>query len=538
MSEQNIHEKPQLVDTGRGFSVLYNGTHLYSKYNPKKNILTQIDRLTIEESTLIICFSPVLGYGLSELLEKLPNSSFVLGLEYDQSLMRFSSEHIPSNVLDDSRFSYIRTNTVSQVLKKIEQLPLFPFKKSITITCSAGIKTNPVFYENVQKYTNELLSRFWINRLTLIQLGRNYAHNIFRNLISYFESPNFYFLTGKERINKPILVVAAGPSLDTSREFIIQNREQFFLLAVDAAATALLPEITPDGIVIVESQYWIDDAFIGIKKNDIPLFADITASPRVLRGIKSPVYLFCTLYTSAFFLQNLISQLRLLVLEPLGSVGLTALTLSLQLSDTPVFHTGLDFSWGGGFTHARESSPIKKLYAHTARTIPLCHSQLSLSTHTITGKNDTQLRTSRNLTGYAELYRHVFAHNKRIVDIGTQGCLLHKNVYSYNTVLTLLQNTPVLDTPLFDGINNQTQEEQNKALSQYLKQEKTDLTLLLHHLTGESSISENTFEEILEKKEYLYTHFADAAHGYSLDISFLKRVRIELSYFLKILETF
>ena len=90
MIQNNEHEKPQLVQTDRGFSVLYRNKYLYSKYNPQQSIVSQIARVDIPDSTLVICLSPVLGYGLPELEEKLPASSYILALECDQRLMRLS----------------------------------------------------------------------------------------------------------------------------------------------------------------------------------------------------------------------------------------------------------------------------------------------------------------------------------------------------------------------------------------------------------------------------------------------------------------
>ena len=331
--------------------------------------MAQIASLQIPDSTLILCLSPVLGYGLKELAKKLPASSYLLALECDQVLMRFSLEHCDFSPFVQQRFSYIRTDSVAEALKKIESLQLFPFKKCIALSCSGGVQLNQTFYDNVRLYADEIISRFWKNRITLMHLGRNYAHNTFRNLLSLARSlaksparqmtgsltrslvrspesspaefsalgvpsskRNFQLLTGDERIRKPLLVAGAGPSLDTARDFIIKNRNSFFLLAVDAAAAALLPDIQPDAIVLVESQYWIDSAFIGLCKYGIPVFADLTASPRALQVCGGNVYFFCTEYARLKYLERLYQTLQPLILLPMGSVGLTALQLALALA--------------------------------------------------------------------------------------------------------------------------------------------------------------------------------------------------------------
>jgi len=575
----NKDEKPLPIQTSRGFSVLYRNKYLYSKYNPQAAIIAQIASLQIPNSTLILCLSPVLGYGLKELTEKLPASSYILALECDQMLMRFSLDHCDFSPFAQQQFSYIRTDSVAEVLKKIESLPLFPFKKCLVLSCSGGVQMNQTFYDEVRLYADEVISRFWKNRITLMHLGRNYAHNTFRNLLSLarslarslerpmtgsltrslvrspesspaessaWEAPsskrNFQLLTGDERIRKPLLAVGAGPSLDTVRDFIIKNRNSFFLLAVDTAAAALLPDIQPDAIVLVESQYWIDSAFIGLRKYGIPVFADLTASPRALQACGGNVYFFCTEYARLKYLEHLYQTLQPLILPPMGSVGLTAIQLALALTapHLPVLHTGLDFAWQNGLTHTAGSSPIKKLFAEINRTESPYKLSVSTGMQRISGKRGLSYWTTPVLSGYAELYRHAFSGNERVIDIGTEGCFLNgrqADITEAEQILTDAGKSNInADGNLFDSAcKSDTANERYEALNAYLAGEADALTMLNDHLQGKRSISEHMMEQLFAERDYLYSHFPDAARGYSLDLGFLKRAGIELRYLLKIL---
>ena len=575
MINNNEDEKPLLIQTDRGFSVLYRNKYLYSKYNPQAAITAQIASLQIPDSALILCLSAVLGYGLKELAEKLPASSYILALECDQMLMRFSLDHCDFSPFVHQRFSYTRTDSIAEVLKKIESLPLFPFKKCLVLSCSGGVQLNQVFYDEVRLYADEVISRFWKNRITLMHLGRNYAHNTFRNLLSLARSlassparpmresltrspecssaefsawcapsskSNFRLLTGDEHIRKPILVAGAGPSLDTTRDFIIKNRNSFFLLAVDAASAALLPDIQPDAIVLVESQYWIDSAFIGLHKYGIPVFADLTASPRALQSWGGNVYFFCTEYARLRYLERLYQTLQPLILPPMGSVGLTAIQLALALTTPhlPVLHTGLDFAWQNGLTHAAGSSPVKKLFAEICRTESPYKLSVSTGMQRISGKRGLSYWTTPILSGYAELYRHTFSGNGRVIDIGTEGCFLNgrqADITEAERILTDAGKSNInADGSLFAfACKSDTANERYEALCNYLTGEAEALTILNDHLQGKRSISEHTMEQIFSERDYLYSHFPDAARGYSLDLGFLKRAGIELRYLLKIL---
>ena len=84
--------KPCLVETSQGFSVKYKERFLYSKYNPEKNILQIVENISILPGTLILCFSPLLGYGINNLIQKLPNDCILLGCEIDEELFSITKE--------------------------------------------------------------------------------------------------------------------------------------------------------------------------------------------------------------------------------------------------------------------------------------------------------------------------------------------------------------------------------------------------------------------------------------------------------------
>lgn len=540
---QDENEEPRLIQTSRGFSVLYQNKYLYSKYDPQRQLLAGIASLEIPDSALVLCFSPVLDYGIRALIEKLPASSFILAIEYDPQLMRFSAEHFDSSLFACNRFSYICAATVQEVAHKIESLALYPFKKCMAISCSGGAHLYRNFYERTERYISEFIARFWSNRLTIMHMGRNYVHNGFHNLISLLDNPQYSLLTGKERITKPVLVMGAGPSLEASRDFIIRNRKNIFLMAVDAAAAAFLPEIRPDAVVLVESQYWIDSAFIGLQKLHIPLFADLTASHRAVGTGLEPLYLFYTEYAPLRCLQRFYQTCSPLKILPMGSVGLTALELALRLTEphTPVLHTGLDFSWSVGLTHARGSSSIKKQYTEINRICPPYAAHFPSGIRQVIGKNERPCYTTPTLSAYAGVYHSMFAADERVIDIGMEGCRLRLHQPALTEAERLLQAADVLSAQndRQSGAASFTGAERSASLvntvRQYLIDERRKLAALLEHLQGKRVLPQDKAEQILMDCDYLYSHFPDATHGYVAEASFLKRVRIELAYVLKIL---
>ncbi|MBQ9630804.1 MAG: motility associated factor glycosyltransferase family protein, partial [Treponema sp.] len=292
-SETDKSNMPIEVKTENGLSVLYCGKYLYSKYNPKKNILKTIDSLYLKEGTLVLAFSPCLCFGLKELLKKLPENCYVVGIEYDAKLFELAKKY--TNNLKGEENLHKNFMLVSK--KYFSHLPFlltqktasneldikFPkpgtFKRIIKIDFSAGTQFFYSEYEQLFRSLEDSLSRFWKNRITLVKFGRKYSRNLFRNIARLPKSFPLHFL--EKKIDKPILVLGAGESLEKIVPQILQMREYFFIIAVDVSYRFLLSfKIKADIVVCEESQLEIANAFISFTKKSL-LVTGITSFPDI-----------------------------------------------------------------------------------------------------------------------------------------------------------------------------------------------------------------------------------------------------------------
>lgn len=562
------NEKPELIPIDSGFSVLYKDKYLYSKRSPQKNILQLISSIVIQNETLVLCVSPVLGYGLKEFLEKLPTDSFALALEADEELLNLSKNKIDKDILENSKFLYTGTNSVNILLNRLDDfIKGKKIRRVIRIDFSGGAALNQSFYSQAFDFISQYISQIWINRLTLIQFGRNYARNFFKNyysiLRSIVKSPdkssalniNSYFGSLIEKsVNRPIVVIGAGPSLDSSIEFIKENRDKLFVLAVDAAFSGLYPEIRPDAVVLLESQYWIQKAFIGITDLDIPIIADLTSNPSLLVKLNGNKAFFFTDYSaqdsaaSSFF--SVLKEKNILPLrfEAMGSVGLAALALAERLAfdGLPIFHTGLDFSWGRGFSHSKLSYQVKNLFSDISK-IKSLYTGESLFPNKLSfekGKNGSLAFTSPNLKNYGELYKKLFASKENFFDIGQSGLELNSKKIHFNTAKKIIDDFySCYESSCSINKNNDKKNfinynyaDKEKAIKDFLISEKERLLRLKDIFTGKINSSDAEIKTLLLSMPYLYLHFPDynSLSETILDKHFLSRVRIEIEYFLKI----
>lgn len=548
--DSNIDDLPQLVDTGAGFTVFYKERFLYSKRVPNRQIdviISSIEHsIHSKEKTLFLFTSPLLGYGVVKLLSILPRSSFLFFLECDNNLGKIFEEFY-SKIPRKNNVTYLLSSNIMKILEKIETLTSFNFKNVLLIKGSAGHNLYENFYNNVLKSIEDATSTFWKNKITLIGMGRLYSRNLFKvlNLIKNDANGRFFTLQ-KEYVKKPILVLGAGPSFDFSYPFIKKHRKDFFLLAVDAILPSLSDlDVAPDAVLLLEGQYWIMSAFLASKYRNIPLFASLTSSVNVLQLICSNIFLYITPYTQFTFLEKLkIAIPNLPFFEGLGSVGLLALQIALFIAKkgVPIFHTGLDFSWQKGFSHARSSNSVKNILISSNRISPLYKgiavfpSQCSK----VEGKKGETLSTTPILQSYAKLYKNNFALNTNIFDIGEVGMNLTTHIMKEDSVIEYINSSPL---PLHSSEEEKTAKEREEkvnanSIQSLLHSQLLSLNTLKNMLTGQVPFDEKKAAEILRNCSYLYLHFPDYIDVNKIntkDISFLKRIRIEVEYFLKIM---
>lgn len=556
-------EQPSLIDTGKGFSVSYLGRLLYSRYDPSRSSLAAIKTTSIQNETLVICPSPVLGYALSELLDILPKDCLVLAIECDENLMAFSAAHIPEQVLKHPRLKYIRTSVPAKVVEYIDGLRMQPFRRCLRLDLSAGAALNGQFYDDAVRLVDGYIQQCWRNHVTLMKLGRNYARNFFRNLPSIAASPPPEALFAAAR-EKALFVAGAGPSLDGTIPFMKNHRDELFILAVDTALRALADaEIIPDAVVLVESQFWIERAFIGFRASRVPILADLTARPGAIASLGGTRAFFLSEYAHLKYLGRFLADCDFLpVIQPLGSVGLAALEIAQNIArgEPPIFFTGLDFSWGRGLTHSRGAPTANDERTQATRLSPTASRVPALSPGITMarGKGNDEVFTDPALSGYAALCAATFAQpsfapeqgsarsSSPFLDMGTTGLDMGFPRVTAAEAETILadrkKNRPVHTQGTGSGEKDKASTEiavKENAISTFLESEKIKLESVRSVLTGERAI-ENAQEFLAGEiggMDYLFAHFPDGYRGYSDNPAFLKRVRIELEYFLKTINT-
>lgn len=530
----------QKIETSQGFSVSYKEHLLYSKYNPRKNIITAVENLQLLSGTIILCCSPVLGYGIKELLQKLPENCFIILCEAEQELFDFTTTE-KSLELSDNRIINCKPEELNNLPLKLYDLAVTGlYKRVIRLDMSAGTQFQKDYYDKLFTACSDSVMTFWKNRITLTKFGRRYSKNLFENLHYLSDSKPItdFFNT----IEKPIIVFGAGESTQKLINGLLHRCaprndvfKSFYILCADTALQPLLKNgIHPDGVFIEEAQAVITKAFIGVPE-DIQIFAGLSSIPTLAhKTANKNISYFFTEYTKAKFIENLKSKSFMPPANmPFGSVGLTAVYYALKFrkdESVPVYVTGLDFSYSTGVTHTKNAlAHILRLITGN-RLISIANYSAAYGTaaEQFIDKSGRKFITTPSLKNYAAMFNNLFGNTKNLFDSGECGIpLAIPKAFPEPSD----KNEMNIKTTVFS-------QSQNEEIQNYLENEKKSLEYLRELLTGKTEFTGEELSEeikkIVEPREYLYLHFPDG-YKFTLNQSFLNRIRTELDFFLKYL---
>ena len=348
-------EAPLVLETPGGLSVSYRGRLLYSGREPAKIPRAVARACDPGPARLLLAASPLLWYGLPELLETMGEGSAVLCVEADPALAALARERMPPELARDPRVAFLAGASAEEAASIAAALG--SFRACSLVPISGGESLNDQAYRDMAALLSSRFEADWRNRAALMTLGHRWAGNIFDNLASLANLDIREF----PRFVGAVVVCGAGPSLEDALPFMAAQkaRGRIAVVACDTALGSLLASgIDPDLVVCLEAQAHNLADFTCLGARSIPLAADLSAHPASFRAVRGPKLLSFVRITRSPFLERVAavleaSGLPYRELPPLGSVGVHAARLAMELTGGPILAAGLDFCFEAGKTHAR-----------------------------------------------------------------------------------------------------------------------------------------------------------------------------------------
>jgi hypothetical protein len=142
-------EAPVVVETPGGLSVSYGGRFLYSPRDPARLPRRAAEACDPGPRRLVLAASPLLWYGLPELLNRIGEGSKVLCVEADPALAALALRSAPPGILDDGRVSFLAASSPEAVLEAARALG--SFRAVARVALSGGEALNAPAYRAMAK---------------------------------------------------------------------------------------------------------------------------------------------------------------------------------------------------------------------------------------------------------------------------------------------------------------------------------------------------------------------------------------------------
>ncbi len=358
----------ELTPIGSVYGVSFRGKPLYSQRDPLQQVRRALPNW--EAHTLYFVPSPLLGYGLVESLSTLPSSSLIMIAEFEPELATLQDEWvIPAlgvesiKALDPWGLESQLAVHQNKALQKVERVVL-----------NGGYLLHQRAYQQLEVVLGQLVAAQVKNRTMLEVMAQKWLTNMLSNVAFLPQHAGLL-----PQITLPIVVAAAGLSLEEHRDILQRTRDSFFLLAVDTALPALKGYgVTPDLVLALEGGFYNIYDFLGNSTNMPPMAVDMLSHKQTPRVCGETCFFVTTQFASCQLLTRLQHTFALSQLPAVGSVGPAAVALALQMTRHEVILCGLDFAYQLGKTHARGSytHSFQMAYWQRFSGIPLLHKTL------------------------------------------------------------------------------------------------------------------------------------------------------------------
>lgn len=396
------------------------GKFLHSRFDPAREAHKLIDAHLRQADGKRKSRNPMLfeGFGLGYHVEAyLDRESDHSVLVLEPSAQRFITA-LTSRSMDrlllDERLCFL----IACEPGALEQLFPYPTDPIYNYRLRPLYEADPDSFIPFDEMLKSILQRREVNEATLERFANRWTSNLFRNRMSIADADPITDLHNA-CTGLPVLLVAAGPSLDDLFSRIPDIHHKFVVIAVDTAARALrLHRIQADFMMVVDPQYWNCRHLDNAETDQIILVSESSTHPAILRKSWRRIYFSSSMFPLGMrFEEDFEGKMKL---DAGGSVSTTAFSLARFLGAREIFCIGLDLGYPGNRTHYRGSFFEERSHAISQRLSPfegLHHKMIhSAGAVTIPAYSGSPLASDSRLAVYRDWF------SSRVQLAGTPKC--------------------------------------------------------------------------------------------------------------------
>lgn len=347
---------PEIAQEGGAISV-------HSRYDPVTEAARFIAGIEPGRFNLFIVFGFGFAYHITELLGRVPGDAVVLVLERSAAMIRSAMAHRDlSSTFADERLHILVDPTEEGLADILRGKSTY---RVSFLTHRGSFQIAPSYYSNLHRIAKSYLSAKEVNIATLARFERTWGANIARNAGEFVDNPGAGVFYGKFG-GIPAIVVAAGPSLSNSIEFIRSNAGRAVIVAVDTSYGILKKHgIEPHFCVSVDPQLINARYFEGDTGGRTVLVADPTVHPSVFRLFRGRRALAGMAFPMLKWMEEATGPKGEMAYG--GSVSTNAYDFARRLGVSTIALVGQDLAFTGGLAHARGSYLDEQVFLRTRR---------------------------------------------------------------------------------------------------------------------------------------------------------------------------
>ncbi|MDR0689284.1 MAG: DUF115 domain-containing protein [Spirochaetaceae bacterium] len=357
-------------------TLIVGGLHIHSPRDPVREGRRLASALTGGGPLVVLGFG--LGYAAEAAAAAKPERPLIILERHGAVLKKALETRALGEFLRDRRLVFILGGTgegITGALGLFEGPSPGEGKAPEILRNRALMRLDEAWYAGVESHIRTWVSREDVNLATLRRFGRRWVRNLARNMEAVRDLPGISRLAGclaagaGASSGPPVLLVAAGPSLDRVRTLLPAFAERCVLVAVDTALRLLLERgVTPDFTLVVDPQYWNARHLDRTAAPGSCLIAESAVYPPVLRRPFGRAFLCGSLFPLGRFIEDLVDPKGRLGAG--GSVAATAWDFARVLGASSVWWAGLDLAFPAFKTHFKGALFEERALAEGNRFIP------------------------------------------------------------------------------------------------------------------------------------------------------------------------
>lgn len=328
--------------------------YIHSAYDPLREAEQYAEAQLRESGTgnFAVFFGMGLGYGMLEILKKIPAEHRVLIYEPHFDLFYLAFCHVDLSVL-------LTRNLTTVTCDPSIQGAMMMYMNLFEMATFTGVQfySNPAFERLPQASTfDELAQRVRYemtaisgNIQTLMVMGEMQQTNIILNFPQILDHPPFKHLI-QQFTGKPAVIVSAGPSLEKNIHLLKELESRALLIAVDTSVKPMLAAgVRPHVVVTGDPQEMNSRHLRGLDLPDVYLIAEPQSPIASMRGWTGPKFI-CSFHDNMMQWVDRVLGDRGRVFV-WGSVAVMAYDVAVKIGADPIVFIGQDLSFPGGRTY-------------------------------------------------------------------------------------------------------------------------------------------------------------------------------------------